>query len=114
MKQGFPPDSISTDLHVDSMNAGMKDMLNVISKFLMLGMSIDQVIACATINASHAFPLFRSRGTLKAGATADVAVLELREGTFEFEDNYGNKRTGRQRLFPSATVLAGKRVPPRA
>jgi len=43
-----------------------------------------------------------------------VAVLELREGTFEFVDNYGGKRIGRQRLFPSATVLGGKRVPPHA
>jgi len=45
------------------------------------------------------------------GAPADIAVLELREGTFEFIDNYGNARTGRQRLFPSETVLDGKRVP---
>jgi dihydroorotase len=44
------------------------------------------------------------------GAPADLAVLELREGSFEFEDNFGNKKTGRQRLFPSATVLAGKQV----
>jgi dihydroorotase len=80
------------------------------SKFLMLGMPLDQVIACATINASHDFPFFRDRGTLKPRAPADIAVLELREGSFEFEDNFTNKRTGRQRLFPSATVLAGKRV----
>jgi dihydroorotase len=84
------------------------------SKFLMLGMSIDQVVACATVNAALAFPVFRGRGTLKAGAPADVAVLELREGTFEFVDNYQNTRTGRQRLFPIATVLAGKRVATRA
>jgi dihydroorotase len=77
-------------------------------------MPLDQVIACATVNASRAFPVFRERGTLKIGAPADVAVLELREGSFEFLDNYGNKRTGRQRLFPSATVLAGKRVASRA
>ena len=51
--------------------------------------------------------------TLHVGAPADVAVLELREGSFEFVDNFGGKRTGRQRLFPNATVLGGKRVPPR-
>jgi len=77
-------------------------------------MSLDQVVACVTVNASRAFPVFRDRGTLKVGAPADVAVLELREGTFEFDDNYQNKRSGRQRLFPSATVLAGKRVATRA
>ena len=84
------------------------------SKFLMLGMSVDQVVACATVNASRVFNVFRDRGTLNVGAPADVAVLELREGTFEFVDNFENKRTGRQRLFPSATVLAGKRVSTRA
>ena len=57
------------------------------------------------------FPVFNDRGTLNVGAPADVAVLELRKGSFEFLDNFKNKRTGRQRLFPSATVLAGKRVP---
>jgi dihydroorotase len=55
--------------------------------------------------------VFQDRGTLNVGAPADVAVLELREGTFEFVDNYGNTRTGRQRLFPSETVLGGNRVP---
>ena len=114
LKAGFLPDTLSTDWSPESRAAQVIDFPNVMSKFIMLGLPVAQVIACATINASHAFPLFRSRGTLKAGAPADVAVLELREGTFEFEDNYGNKRTGRQRLFPSATVLAGKRVAPRA
>jgi dihydroorotase len=54
--------------------------------------------------------LFNDRGTLNVGAVADVAVLELREGTFEFLDNYKNTITGRQRLFPVETVLAGKRI----
>ena len=81
------------------------------SKFLSFGMTLDQVIARATVNASCVFPLFQDRGTLNVGAPADVALLELREGTFEFVDNYENKRTGRQSLFPSGTVLGGKRVP---
>ena len=56
------------------------------------------------------FPAFDDRGTLNVGAPADVAIMELREGTFEFLDNYNGKRTGRQRLFPSEVVLGGKRV----
>ncbi|MEE2636997.1 MAG: amidohydrolase, partial [Acidobacteriota bacterium] len=68
------------------------------------------VVACVTVNASRVFPLFRDRGTLNVGAPADVAVLELRSGAFEFVDNYENLRTGRQRLFPSETVLRGVRV----
>src|SRR5713226_8430572 len=110
LKAGFLPDTFSTDWTPEGRTAQVIDFENVMSKFLMLGMSLDQVIACATVNASRAFAVFRNRGTLKVGAPADVAVIELREGTFEFVDNYENKRTGRQRLFPSATVLAGKRV----
>ncbi|HTT63827.1 MAG TPA: amidohydrolase/deacetylase family metallohydrolase [Bryobacteraceae bacterium] len=111
---GFLPDTFSTDWTPEGRTAQVIDFPNVMSKFLMLGMPLDQVIACATVNASRVFPVFRDKGTLKPGAPADIAVLELREGNFEFVDNYMNKRTGRQRLFPSATVLAGKRVAPHA
>ena len=110
LKAGFLPDTFSTDWTPEGRAAQVIDFPNVMSKFLMLGMPLDQVVACATVNASRAFGVFRNRGTLRVGAPADVAVLEMRDGTFEFVDNYGNKRTGRQRLFPSATVLAGRRV----
>ncbi len=75
------------------------------SKFLMVGMPLSQVMECATVNPSRIFSL-NDRGTLKVGAPADVAILELREGTFEFLGNYNNTRAGKQRLFPSGTVLA--------
>jgi len=110
LKAGFLPDTFSTDWTPEARTAQVIDFPNVMSKFLMLGMPLNQVIACATVNASHAFEVFRGRGTLKVGAPADVAVLELKEGSFEFDDNFGNKRTGAMRLFPSGTVLAGKRV----
>ena len=112
IQAGFWPDTISTDGNSTSRNAeSVIDFPNVMSKFLNFGMTLDEVVARATINASRIFPLFRDRGTLNVGAPADVAVLDLREGGFEFVDNYGNRRTGRQRLFPSETVLAGRRVP---
>ena len=112
IQAGFWPDTVSTDGFATSRTAeSVIDFPNVLSKFLNFGMTLDQVVARATINASRIFPLFHDRGTLNVGAPADVAVLELREGTFEFVDNYGNTRTGRQRLFPSETVLGGKRVP---
>jgi dihydroorotase len=114
LQAGFLPDTLSTDWTLEGRADQVIDFPNVMSKFLMLGMPVDQVVACATVNASRAFPVFRNRGTLKVGSPADVAVLELREGDFEFVDNYGNKRTGRQRLFPGATVLNGKRVAARA
>jgi dihydroorotase len=111
MKTGFWPDTISTDGNATSRTTGVVDFPNVMSKFLMAGMTLDQVVARATVNASRMFPLFQDRGTLNVGAPADIALLELREGTFEFLDNYENKRSGRQRLFPSGTVLGGKWIP---
>jgi dihydroorotase len=114
LQQGFPPDTISTDWTPEGRTLGVIDLPNVLSKFLLLGMPLDQVIARGTVNAARVFEAFTDRGTLNVGAPADVAVLELREGTFEFLDNYNNKRTGRQRLFPVATVIGGKRAPPRA
>ncbi len=114
LKVNFLPDTFSTDWGRDGRLPQIIDFPNVMSKFLMLGMSMSQVIACATVNPSRLFPVFHDRGTLKHGAPADIAVLELREGTFDFVDNFGNQRSGRQRLFPSATVLGGKLVAHRA
>ena len=78
------------------------------SKLFGYGMTVDEAIARATVNAARMFPLFNDRGTLNVGAPADVAVLELRKGNFEFLDNFKNKITGHQRLFPYRTVLGGK------
>jgi dihydroorotase len=114
LKAGFPPDTLSTDWTPEGRASQIIDFPNVMSKFLMLGLPLDQVVGCVTVNASRAFPVFRSRGTLKVGAPADIAVLDLREGNFDFLDNFENKREGRQRLFPSVTILAGKKVATRA
>lgn len=111
MRAGFWPDTISTDWNVMSRTTGVVDFANCMSKFLGTDMSLSDIIAGATVNAARLFPTFADRGTLNVGAPADVAILELREGNFEFLDNYDNKRNGKQRLFPSATVLGGKRVP---
>jgi dihydroorotase len=110
LKAGFLPDTLSTDWTNEARTVQVIDFPNVMSKFLMLGMSLDQVVASATVNAANTFDVFSGRGTLKVGAPADIAVLELRDGTFGYVDNYQNNRTGRQRLFPSVTILAGKRV----
>ena len=109
-RQGLWPDTFSTDWNTTSKTSGVVDLPNVMSKFIMFGMPLSQIIACATINAARCFPSFDDRGTLNVGAPADVAILELRDGTFEFFDNYKGTRTGRQRLFSTETVLAGKHV----
>ena len=114
MREGFWPDTVSTDWTVEGRTAQVFDFPNVMSKLLDVGMPIEHVIARATVNPSRVFEVFRDRGTLNVGAPADLAVLDLRQGSFEFVDNYGNKRTGQQRLFPSGTVLGGRRILPRA
>lgn len=111
MKQGFRPDTFSTDWSTASKTTGVVDFPNVMSKFLMFGMSLSEIVACATVNAARLFPAFDDRGTLNVGAPADVAIMELRSGSFQFVDNYKGYRTGKQCLFPVATVLNGKRVP---
>jgi len=110
MKAGFWPDTFSTDWNTNSPTTGVIDLPNCMSKLLGYGMTVNEAVACATVNAARTFPVFTDRGTLNAGAPADVAVLELRQGTFEFLDNYKGTISGSQRLFPSATVLGGKRV----
>jgi dihydroorotase len=111
LQAGFWPDTFSTDWTAEGRTAQVVDFPNVLSKFLDFGMTLNDLIARATVNASRMFEVFRDRGTLNVGAPADVAILELRQGSFEFVDNYKNIRTGRQRLFPSGTVLTGKRIP---
>src|SRR5450631_2046358 len=113
-KQGLWPDTFSTDWNTTSKTTGVVDLPNVMSKFVMFGMPLSQIIACATVNAARCFPSFDDRGTLNVGAPADVAIMELREGSFDFLDNFKGTRSGRQRLFPIATVVNGKKAPPRA
>src|SRR5258707_10221674 len=103
-KQGFWPDTMSTDWNVMSRTTGVVDFPNVMSKLLMFGMPLSQLIATATVNAARVFPAFDDRGTLNVGAPADVAILELRDCSFEFLDNYKGTRSGRQRLFPVETI----------
>ena len=110
MKTGFWPDTFSTDWNTNSPQTGVVDFPNCMSKLLGYGMTVSEAIARATFNPSRIFPVFNDRGTLNVGAPADVTLLELRQGTFEFVDNFKNTITGRERLFPSATVLAGKRI----
>ena len=112
MAAGFWPDTISTDGSATSRGVpGVVDLPNVMSKFLNLGMTLEQVVACATVNASRVFPHLNDLGTLHVGARADATLLELRVGAFEFVDNYENIRIGHQRLFPAGTIHGGDWIP---
>jgi len=109
MKEGFIPDSISTDLHIGSMNAGMKDMLNVMDKFLAMGMSIDEVIARSTWNPAREIK-HEDLGHLSVGAGADVAVLRIERGQFGLVDMYGARMDSNQRLVCELTIRDGRIV----
>ncbi len=108
---GFLPDTLSTDWTPQGRVAQFVDLPTVMSKLMYLGMTLEQVVACVTSSAARVFESFRDKGSLKAGAPADVSLLELRGGAFDFLDNYNEKRTGKQKLFPAGTVLAGKWIP---
>jgi dihydroorotase len=106
VQQGFLPDSISTDLHTGSMNAGMKNMLNVMSKFLNLGMSPEDIIARSTWNPAHEIH-HDEIGHLSVGAPADVSVLRIEKGKFGFVDSLGGRLEGRRKLECELTVRNG-------
>jgi len=109
LEQDFLPDMISTDLHTGSMNAGMKDMLNVMSKFLNMGMPLKEVIARSSW--APAYHLNRKElGHLSVGAVADIAVLNMKEGDFGFTDVRGWKMSGDKKLECELTLREGKVV----
>ncbi len=109
VKEGFVPDSISTDLHIGSMNAGMKDMLNVMDKFMAMGMSLDDVIARSTWNPAREIRQ-DALGNLSVGSLADVAVLRVETGRFGLVDMHGARMDASQRLMCELTVRDGKVV----
>jgi dihydroorotase len=109
IKEGFVPDSISTDLHIGSMNAGMKDQINVMSKFLALGLSLDDVIKQSTWNPAREIKQ-EQLGNLSVGAGADVAVLRLENGNFGFVDSFGGRLRAKQKLVCEMTLRDGKVV----
>jgi dihydroorotase len=109
MQQGFLPNVISTDLHTQSMNGGMKDLANVISKFLAMGMSLQDAITRSTWNPANVINR-KELGNLSPGADADVAVFNLRKGDFGFIDVRNVQYKGKQKLEAELTIRAGKVV----
>jgi dihydroorotase len=109
MKQGFPPDSISTDIHVGSMNRGMKDMNNLMSKFLVMGQSLKDVVAESTWHPAREIHR-EDLGNLSVGAIADVAVLRVERGDFGYTDMYGARLKGNHKIVTEATLKDGKVV----
>jgi dihydroorotase len=109
IKQGFKPNSISTDLHTGSMNGGMKDMSNVMSKLMNIGLTLNEVIVMSTWTPAQVINR-KEFGHLSVGALADVAVFSVDKGTFGFVDAGGFKVTGDKKLTCQLTLLDGNVV----
>jgi len=109
VKSGYLPDSISTDLHVGSMNNGMKDMLNVADKLLALGETIPQVMAQMTSHPAHEIKQDQL-GNLSVGSVADVAAFSVETGTFGFVDMYNTRMMGTRKLVCELTLRDGRVV----
>jgi len=109
IKNGFYPNTISTDLHTGSMNSSMKDMLSIMSKFLVMGVDLPTVIKESTWAPAQVIKR-ENLGHLSENAIADVAVFSLREGRFGFYDRTGYKMEGKQKLECEMTIMGGKIV----
>jgi len=108
-QQGLIPNSFGSDLHRFSMNAGMKNMLNIMSKYMAIGMPLEDVIAHATWNAAKSIKR-EDLGNLDVGAVADITVLSLMKGKFGFIDAAGKRLEGDRKLEAELTIRAGKVV----
>lgn len=109
MSQGIEPQTISSDLHAHNVNGPVYDLANVVTKFLHLGMRVDDAIAKVTSVPAEVILMPDSIGTLAVGAWGDAIISELREGEFELADSRGEVRTGRQKFVP-VTIVKGGRV----
>jgi dihydroorotase len=109
VQQGMPPDTISSDIHAVSINTpGYPTLPWVMSKFLALGMPLEDVVAKATVEPAKIIGRVPGLGTLQIGAPADIAILDLVDGPVEFVDTRNNRRTGAKKLVPSLTIRAGR------
>lgn len=109
LANGLPPDVISTDIHQMSVQGPMYDLPTTMAKFLMLGMSLDNVIERTTVRPARLIGE-RGLGTLKVGGPADVAVFRLREGEFTFYDAQMSTRRGRLQLDNTVTIVGGRKL----
>lgn len=109
IKQKFFPDTISTDMHFGSMNAAMKDILNVMSKFLNLGVPFDDLVQMTTWSPAKAIRR-PQLGNLDVGAEADIAVVRIDKGQYGFLDSAGARYQGDRMIVGEMTLRKGRVV----
>ena len=112
LANGFYPDTISSDVHALCIDGPAFDQVTTLSKFLCLGMPLDEVIAATTVNAAMALKR-PELGSLKPGSVGDATVLSIRDGTFDYVDVVGEHMTGDKRIVSDGVAIAGKWWHPR-
>ena len=108
LKQEVMAGTISSDLHRYNLRGPVFDLATTVSKFLLLGLSLEEVVEKVTVAPARAMGMLGEIGTLQPGSWADVAIFSLEAGAFEFADARGETRTGERRLVPEVTLRAGK------
>jgi len=107
-KQDLSPGTISSDVHEYNVRGPVLDLATTLSKFLHIGMKLEDVVTRATLNAANTFGFPKGLGTLKVGSEGDVAVFQLAEGDFPLFDSIKQSRVVHRRLLPVATIKAGR------
>jgi dihydroorotase len=108
LDQGFPPDSISTDIYNLNVNGPVHDLPTTMSKLLHVGMGLEDVLRCSTVNPARVVGPLPRLGTLDVGAPGDIALLTIEQGAFELVDAQGNKVTASRRIKAHRTICRGK------
>lgn len=108
LAHGLVPTTISSDLHHYNVNGPVFDLATTMSKFLLLGRPLEEVVAKTTVVPAGLLGLADRLGSVHEGFLADLAVFKLAEGEFEFEDSTKKKVLGRQKLEPVAVIRRGR------
>jgi len=112
LADGFPPGTVSSDVHRYNVRGPVYDLATTLSKYLLMGLSLDEVIALGTERPARAVGLQGQAGSLKVGAPADVAVFRLENDPVQLYDTLGVMREGHQLLVPVVTIRNGRRFAP--
>jgi dihydroorotase len=107
LANGFYPDTISSDVHTLCIEGPAFDQVTTLSKFLCMGMPLNEVIAASTVNAAMALQR-PELGTFRPGSAGDATILTIKDGQFDYVDVVGEHMTGDKRILSEGVVLKGK------
>jgi dihydroorotase len=110
LSQGIKPDTLGTDLHVENLGGPVYDLPTTMSKLLLLGMSLDEVVEASTYKPAKVLGMQDQIGTLKVGACADIVIIKLSKGKYTYADTKGEYKTGKQKLTVMGVIKGGEKI----